>query len=158
MGLPGAGKSTVAAALAMDVVSRDAVRTALGAGVDEKERLFHAVLARVGGLLAAGRDVVVDLPFSAEAQRRALGDQAAGHGAGVLLVLLDVPRDVARRRVAGVPHVAEDRSPELVDAVATRFAPAGPDVLRLDATCPVPELARVIRAAAERTRSAPSGS
>ncbi len=154
LGLPGAGKSTVAAALGMDVVSRDAVRVELGAGVAEKERLFGEVLARVADLLAAGRDVAVDLPFSAEAQRRALRDRAAEHGAGSLLVLLDVPADVARRRVGGAPHVAEDRSPALVDAVAARFAPAGPDVLRLDATRPVAELARAIRAAAERAASA----
>ncbi len=152
MGLPGAGKSTVAAALGMEVISRDAVRVALGAGVGEKERLFAAVLDRAGALLAAGRDVAVDLPFSAEAQRRALHDRAAAHGARVVFVLLDVPVDVARRRVAGAVHVAEDRSPELVEAVAARFAPAGPDVVRLDATRPVSELVGAIRAAVERAR------
>ncbi len=152
MGLPGAGKSTVAAALGMDVVSRDEVRVALGAGLEEKDRLFAAVLTRAGALLAAGRDVAVDLPFSAEAQRHAVRDRAAALGAGVVLVLLDVPVDVAQRRVAGVPHIAEDRSPELVEAVAARFAAVGSDVVRLDATRPVPELVSAIHAAAERVR------
>ena len=159
MGLPGAGKSTVAAALAGATrVSRDAVRASWGAplgyGEEDKAVLFRAVLFQAGAVLSAGQDVVLDgMPFSRETDRVAAMALAAEHGAGFVAVLLDLRVEEARRRVAGEgAHEAADRSAALVDEVAGRFTPPDPSVLVLDATRPVAELAARIREAVESAR------
>lgn len=122
-GLPGSGKSTWAREYArahrgeVGIVSRDAVREhVLGltmrpgdqvldrAGEDLVTRLVEA-MARA--LLAAGRDVVADTTNLRAEHVQAWRDLAAGHGATVEVVDLDVPveecirRDAARAAAGG---------------------------------------------------------
>jgi predicted kinase len=90
------------------------------------------------------------MPCSREEERDAVALAADAAGARALFALLVLPPAEARRRIAAeAGHDAPDRTPDLVDAVAARFAPAGPDVLRLDATLPAAtlaaELARAVR-------------
>jgi predicted kinase len=145
MGLPGAGKSTVAEALvrarpALVLLSRDALRRELIAEPayddDEKRALLAALLERLDAHLAAGRSVVLDgLTLSRSADRRAVEAAAARRGARALLALVEVGEGEARRRIAGAGgHLAADRTPDLVTEVAARFEPPEAGVVRLDGT------------------------
>jgi len=108
-GPAGAGKSTHARRYAADgyaVASVDELAWAAGHPAvhplpdDAARRVAEALRSRVGTLLDEGRDVVVDSSFWSRASRdtyRALG---AAHGADVLVVYVDTPRDVALARVA----------------------------------------------------------
>ena len=162
MGLPGAGKTVVAAELQRRVagmrrVSRDELRAELlerpDYGDAEKRMLLGAVLERTERHLASGRDVVLDgLTFSRRAERDALAAAAAKHGAAAVFALLELPLDVARRRVAGAQHAAADRTPALVADVAARFEPVAAGTLVLDATRPVEETAARLAAAVDAAR------
>ena len=108
-GPAGAGKSTHArryAAAGYAVASVDEVAWASGYPAvhplpdDVARRVADELRETVADLLAAGRDVVVDSSFWSRASRdeyRALG---GAHGAEVLVVHVDTPRDVALARVA----------------------------------------------------------
>ena len=108
-GPAGAGKSTHARRYAADgyaVASVDELAWAAGHPAvhplpdDVARRVAGALRDRVVTLLDEGRDVVVDSSFWSRASRdeyRALG---AEHGADVLVVYVDTPRDVALARVA----------------------------------------------------------
>jgi hypothetical protein len=60
---------------------------------------------------------------------------------------LDCPSELARQRIerdlAGVPHAARDRSPDLVAEVMARFEPPPPGALCIDASQPADEVCRV---------------
>lgn len=108
-GPAGAGKSTHArryAAAGYAVASVDELAWQAGHAAahplpdDAAGRVADALRARVEDLLTDGRDVVVDSSFWSRASRddyRALG---AAHGAEVLVVYVETPRDVALARVA----------------------------------------------------------
>lgn len=144
LGLPGAGKSALARALARRLrlprVCRDAIRAALfpqgSAGAGEKRVAFAAVLAAAALHLGAGRSCIVDgATFARAADRRRLEALVRRHRARIVWLHLDCPPALARRRVARQrAHPAPDRTPALVDAVAARFAPPPAGALRLDAT------------------------
>jgi len=152
MGLPGAGKSTLAAALSQRlgwrIVDRYEVRLALfpRARFDESEK--HAANAAVCALarehLVAGRSVIVDgMTFAAPAQRRRVARLALHAGARPLFVFLDCPVALAQARVrTSAVHPAGDRSPQLVSEVAGRFRPPPRAALRLNARASVGALAR----------------
>lgn len=144
MGLPGAGKSTLAAGLAAamhwPVIDRDALRAglfpqALGTA-QEKDAANAATFAAVEASLARGRSCIVDgMSFADADQRDALRRLARRGDARCIFLWLDCPVPVAVRRVARqTEHRAVDRVPGLVVEVAARFAPPGADALRLDAT------------------------
>lgn len=106
-GLPGSGKSTVAAALAaelrargvdVEVLESDALRRIFTPRprYDEDERqLFYAQIAYVGALLARHGIAVI---FDATANRRAYRDRARQQIPRFLEVYVDTPLEVCMQR------------------------------------------------------------
>lgn len=154
-GLPGAGKSTLAAALARStdfvVLDRDMLRTEFphaGYAPADKRLLNELVRARMLANLLARRDVVLDgMTLARESDRARFAETARRAGADWLLVWLDCDPETARSRLARDPsHPAVDREPALVDAVLARFEPPA-DALRIHAGRPVSEQLRAVLAA-----------
>jgi adenylylsulfate kinase len=109
LGLPSAGKSTLASGLAgrmreegvpVLVLDGDEVRAALdpAPGFDEASRAaFYRTLARLAAL--AARQGVVAI-VAATSNRRAHREEARRHWPGLLEVFVDVPLEVCERRDA----------------------------------------------------------
>lgn len=140
MGLPGAGKSTLAEALseslAWPVLSRDAIRRAMFAppagNEDEKRAAQDGLWAALRVYARQRRSCIVDgMSFADAGQRQYFRGLAAAYGARPQLVLLDCPLAEALRRAATAPQ--PDRSGRRVRQVAARFAAPDRAVLRLDA-------------------------
>ena len=155
MGLPGAGKTTLAEALAPRVgariVSRDSVRAAMfrpcSFGRLEKAAAFEAVLAAVAVNCELGHPTIVDgMPFSREGELEAVSRASAAAGSPTLAVLCSVTIEEAQRRVARGHEASEaaDRDPALVAQAAERFRAPPRGTLELDATRPVGELAEAV--------------
>ncbi|MCE5232670.1 MAG: AAA family ATPase [Mizugakiibacter sp.] len=162
LGLPGAGKSALARALARRLglprVCRDAIRAAMfpegTAAAAEKRAAFAAALAAADAHLRARRGCVLDgATFARGADRRRVAALARRHGARLVWLWLDCPPALARGRVARQrAHPAPDRTPALVDAVAARFAPPPADAIRLDAGLPRNRLLAQALAAVSRAQ------
>jgi predicted kinase len=156
IGLPGAGKSTIALALERELglrrVCRDAIRHAMfargGYSFLEKRAAFRAVLlaTEINGLL--GESSVIDgMTFSRRADYRQLAERAGRHGFELQPLFIDCPAALARERIARdlstKRHLAEDRKPDLVDAVAARFDTPPAEAVRIDATRSVGDMCRI---------------
>jgi predicted kinase len=156
MGLPGAGKTTLAEALApripARIVSRDDLRAAMfrpcSFTAAEKSAAFEAVLRAVAVNCELGHSTIVDgMPFSREGELEAI--RAAGRrGCRTIPVLCSVSVEEAQHRVRRQSEAAEppaeDRDDQLVSEVAERFRPLPEGTLELDATRPVNELVRAV--------------
>jgi predicted kinase len=155
MGLPGAGKTTVAIAierqLDMRRVCRDAIRAAMFPDCNfsflEKRPAFRGVLLALEINGALGASSVIDgMTFS----RRDDYDRVVALGSernlDVVPLLLDCTPSLARARIAGdlarEGHLAGDRLPAIVDVVAARFESPPEDAIRIDANLPAIELCR----------------
>lgn len=144
MGLPGSGKTTLAAWLERHTdivtVSRDAIRAAMfphcSYTLDEKRAAYAAMKAALGITLRQGLAVCTDgITFASQEDRDDMAAIASASGAPVLWVWCDVPIPIAQERVAqDTVTVFADRTPALVTEVAARFAPVPADVLRMDMT------------------------
>jgi predicted kinase len=143
VGLPGAGKSTLAAALAdrlpdSRVLDKDRVRHVLFAPCDytstERDVAFAAMLDAARYHLGRGRVVIFDgLTFSRRSQVAAAEAVAADAGAFSAVIVCDVPVDLAIERcAAGTGHPASNRDPELVRRVAAEMEEPAGDYLTLD--------------------------
>jgi predicted kinase len=170
IGLPGAGKSTVARALesqlALRRVCRDEIRRAMFPRCDysfvEKRAAFRTVLLAVEINCLLGESSVIDgMTFSRRDDYDQVVARAEVHGFDVLPLLIDCPPSLARERIARDlltrKHPAEDREPELVDIVARRFDTPPAAAIRIDATHAMDEVCRLaVAEISARLRSRPA--
>jgi bifunctional enzyme CysN/CysC len=153
-GLPGAGKSTLAQALAnrlpdARVIDKDQVRHALFAPCDysaaERDVTFAAMLDAARYHLGRGRIVIFDgLTFSRRSQVKAAEDVAAESGAFAAVIVCDVPVSVAVERVEQEAeegeHLAGNRDGDVVRRVAAEMEEPSGAYLTLPTTRPVEDL------------------
>lgn len=152
-GLPGAGKSTLAAALAhrltgARVIDKDEVRHALFSPCDysaaERDITFSVMLDAARYHLGRGRVVIFDgLTFSRRTQvaaAEAVANESDGFAA---VIVCDVPVEVAiercERDTADGRHPAANRDGDLVRRVAAEMEEPDGAYLTLPATRPVVE-------------------
>jgi predicted kinase len=135
VGLPGAGKSTLAAALAARipdarVIDKDEVRDALFAPCDytaaERDVTFSAMLDAARYHLGRGRVVLFDgMTFSRRSEVEAAEGVAAESGGFSAVIVCDVPVSVAiercEREAAEGTHLAANRDGDLVRRVAAEM-------------------------------------
>ncbi len=150
IGLPGSGKTTLAAWLELNadvaVVSRDTIRAAMFPRcrytAEEKYAAYGAMKMALEITLKQGRVVCTDgITFASQEDRDDMQLIAAAAGVPLTLVWCDVPVAVAQDRVAeDTVTVFADRTPALVESVAARFAPLTADAIRLDMTKPVADI------------------
>jgi len=154
VGLPGAGKSTLARALTeripdARVIDKDQVRDALFAPCDyssvERDVTYSAMLDAARYHLGRGRVVIFDgLTFSRRRQVAAAEAVAAESGAFCAVIVCDVPVAVAVRRVeddsADGSHPADNRDGDLVRRVAAEMEEPAGAYLTLTTTTPVGDL------------------
>ncbi len=156
MGLPGAGKSTVARALVAQLglrcVDRDAIRAALFPrcrySFMEKRAAFRALLLALEINCMLGESTVIDgCTFSRRQDLLRVDQVVRKLGFQPVAIHLDCPAELARQRIeadlAEARHPARDRSPELVTEVLARFEPPPPGALSIDARLPPDEVCRL---------------
>lgn len=168
MGLPGAGKSTLARALSQRLgiacLCRDQLRSALfrgHLGEDSKRAAEHYLRERLLEHLRSQESVLLDgMTFASTADRLVYAALARQARAAWLPVLVDVPVAVARERVARdcalARHPSSDRTPALVEQVHLRFAPVSPQVLVIDGTAPLEAQAERLAAEIHALATAPA--
>ena len=138
-GLPGTGKSTLAAMLSRrhgwmllrtDEVRKDLVGVAHGrAGGADAYRpdvtaaTYTEVLRRAERLLGMGESVVLDASWSAARHRADAVAVAARTSSELWQLRCDVAPAIARARLAGRSGDASDATRAVYDEMATRFAP-----------------------------------
>jgi aminoglycoside phosphotransferase family enzyme/predicted kinase len=142
-GLPGTGKSTLAAALAgrgsfevirSDVVRKelaglksvDSGRSAFGEGIYSTEwtdRTYAECLRRAEEKLFAGGRVIVDASFSSEQRRRQFIDAAVRHGVPVVLLICDAPPATVKSRLDRRVGDASDADWSVYEEAAARWEP-----------------------------------
>jgi predicted kinase len=145
-GLPGTGKSTLAADLAerggFSVIRSDVVRKQL-AGVsgnkqdaqvfergdyapDWNDRTYRECLRQAETLLFDGKRVVVDASFREEAKRRAFLEAAARWKVPAVLLLCQADPNVVRERLANRRNDASDANWSIYLRMAESWEEAGP--------------------------------
>jgi predicted kinase len=155
VGLPGSGKTTLAAALShrlpdVRVLNKDAVRYALFDPCDyssaERSIAFSSMLDAARYHLGRGRVVVLDgLAFPRPGEEDAVDAVAAEAGAFVATIVCDVPVEVAVARadadaVAGT-HRAANRDGHAVRQVAGEMREPSAAYLTVDSTQPIDDVA-----------------
>jgi predicted kinase len=152
-GLPGAGKSTlaarVAAATRWPIIDRDQIRAELYPG-DASDGVRAAadglLLRRVGSGVRASMNLIVDGKTYARASDRArLQEEVDDAGGECQWCWLELPLKVAIERIDNDPaHPAPDRDAALVNAVTARFEPLAESSWRFDARQAPEELAQMV--------------
>jgi predicted kinase len=151
VGLPGAGKSTLAAALGgrlpdARVLDKDKVRHVLFDPCDytsaERDVVFAAMLDAARYHLGRNRIVIFDgLTFSRRSQVAAAESVAHEAGAFSAVIVCDVPVEVAIERCEATDdHLASNRDSELVRRVAAEMEEPSGDYVTLDMTVDVDRL------------------
>lgn len=162
-GLPGAGKSTLARALASElpdarVLDKDVVRDALFGPCDytatESQVSASAMLDAARYHLGRGRTVVFDgMTFARRQYLGAVARLAEELDVSIAVIVCDVPLDVAISRVtADAGHLAVNRDPEIVRRVAAEMEEPDGDYLTLDTTAPLHECAALALAYVETNK------
>ena len=156
-GLPFAGKSTLARAMAsvrgVAVVETDAINTERGLGLNgaalaptQWDTTFAEAYRRVGALLDAGRDVVFDSTAYAREQRDLLRGLARDHRARAMVLFVNVAAETSRRRWQANRRTGarNDVRDDDFRNVVEHFEPPGDDerALRYDGTEPVEQWVR----------------
>ena len=153
IGLPGAGKTTLAEYSASDlrarILSRDDLRSRLVKrpmfSAEENARLLDRLLEELRENCRSGRNTIVDgLTFAREGELERVQEAAHAGGARFVAVWLDCPVEIAQARVRRDlelgRHSSTNRTPELVHKTACAFRKLPPHVTKLDAQAPTKEL------------------
>lgn len=169
IGLPGAGKSVVARALADQLglrrVCRDTIRHAMFPSCSytfaEKRASFRAMLLALEINCLLGESTVIDgVTFSRRADLVRVDTTIRRYGFTPVPIYLDCPPAVAHDRIAREvehnQHLARDRSPDLVYEVQARFDTPPPNALVINANQPAAEVCRVIVEAVAAIRGTPT--
>ena len=156
IGLPGAGKSVVARALADQLglrrVCRDTIRHAMFPSCSytfaEKRAAFRATLLALEINCLLGESTVIDgVTFSRRRDLVRVDSVIRHYGFTPIPIYLDCPPGVAHGRIASEiehnQHVARDRTPDLVYEVQARFDTPPPNALVINATLPAAEVCRI---------------
>ena len=130
-GLPGAGKTAFARALAPRLAActleSDRVRRELFARrrytPAEHARVFATVRARAAAALESGRNVIVDATNLRERDRRGFVELAGQRGARLVTVRLTAPEDVLRDRLAKPREGASEANVAVYEAMRGRAEP-----------------------------------
>jgi uncharacterized protein len=173
-GLPGTGKSALAAGLSeaagLSWVRADAVRKQLAgidpltharSGVDEglyspawTDQTYAACLARAGEICEAGGRALVDATFLEHHRRERFVAAAIAWGVPTLLLLTSAPPELVRSRLASRDDDPSDATWTIYEAARDRWRPADPQLCRVAEidTCGTPaqtlaEAVRVLAAA-----------
>jgi predicted kinase len=167
LGLPGAGKTTLAEGLmrrfGARLVSRDEIRRCMFRPCTftdaEKAAAFSAVLGAVRTNCALGHlSIVEGMPFSRRGEYEAVAAAAAAHGRSTMAILLKIDPAVAAERIASEPSaqraMAADRDTTLPFTVHARFRHPPPSTLELDASADRLDL---LNAAAEQIAAVHGG-
>lgn len=155
IGLPGAGKSTIARALEDQLqlrrICRDAIRAAMFPRCSysflEKRAAFRGVVQALEINCMLGVSSVLDgMTFAARADYDRIVEAVRPFGFAMLPLLIDCSPERARERVQrdliANRHRAGDRMPDLVEEVRHRAQPPPPDALRIDAEQPAAAMCR----------------
>ena len=171
IGLPGAGKSVVARALADQLglrrVCRDTIRHAMFPACSytfaEKRAAFRATLLALEINCLLGESTVIDgVTFSRRADLVRVDNTIRRYGFTPLPIYLDCPPGIAHDRIAREvehnQHLARDRTPDLVYEVQARFDTPPPNALVVNANQPAADVCRIVveAVAAIRDRAMPS--
>lgn len=157
-GIMGTGKSTLARMLREELgwrlISSDATRKqlaqlepgepqpeAFGEGLYSSAwsaRTYQAMLDQASEQLASGRSVILDATFARRVHRHAAAQEAAVHGANLVFIECQSPRELTLQRLAarwqarlaqqpGLASAASDARPELYDAHVESWQPFYPE-------------------------------
>ena len=157
IGLPGAGKSVVARALADQLglrrVCRDTIRHAMfpvcSYSFAEKRAAFRAVMLALEINCLLGESTVIDgVTFSRRRDLVRVDSVIRHYGFTPIPIYLDCPPGVAHGRIASEiehnQHVARDRTPDLVYEVQARFDTPPPNALVVNANQPAADVCRIV--------------
>ena len=130
-GLPGAGKSTVAAAVAdrLDaaIVRTDVVRKELFSDPsytdEESQQTYEAVFDRAGDRLAAGDPVVLDGTFRRTDRRREARSLAERRGVPAQLLRVRCDEQTAKARIRSREDDPSDADVDVYDLLREEFEP-----------------------------------
>lgn len=147
MGYPGAGKTTVARAIAsltgaVHIWADQERHARFGRAThtpEESAELYNYLNALTDRLLAEGKSVIFDTNFNFRADRAALAAIAARSGAQTIVIWLTTPKEVAEQRALNASHHVQNgydevMSPEQFEKLSDHLEEPGPDeqVVKLD--------------------------
>jgi predicted kinase len=156
IGLPGAGKSVVARALAEKLllrrVCRDAIRQALfpqcSYSFAENAAAFRGVMLALEINCLLGESTVLDgMTFARRSDLEKVEAMARQHSFTMIPVYLDCPPEVASARIArdmeAGDHPARNRKPDIVYQVKARFDEPPRNALVINANQPAADVCRI---------------
>lgn len=139
-GLPGVGKSTVAAAVAERLDARrvrsDEVRQELfdepTYSRAEKDRVYQAMLDRAEAALTEGRPAVLDATYERKTDRDDAAALAERVGADLVLVEVVCEASVARERIRAREDDPSEADVSVYENARERFEPLAREALTVD--------------------------
>jgi predicted kinase len=153
-GIPGSGKTTLAARLSGDIelpcLHKDMLKECLYEGLESIDTSwsrslgvasFHMIYGFIDAMLGQGRSIMVECPFYADFARDVISKSVRTHGARCLEIYLDTDPEVWRKRFTSRMtsgsrhsiHTADIEYPDMdIEEVRKRYAP-----LRIGTLLPV---------------------